>query len=175
MAYAIVRTDRLSGTKDPSQLKSVRYMGSGSAETAIENGNVVVLGDLTADREVYKALTPAASNVLDDLYLIASVEVNYDERKKNLNEFRNEVGGPAARAYKLHVGSEYSVTAEALDGTPKVNDFVLIQASTKLKASTAHTAGANAVGKIVAIETAGAETYYVIRVMNIATPAVVGG
>lgn len=174
MAYAIVRTDRLSGTKDPSQLKSVHYMGSGSTETAIENGNVVVLGDLTADREIYKALTPAASNVLDDIYLVASVELMYDERKKNLNEFRNEAG-EAARVYKLHVGDEFGVTAEALDGTPKVGDFALIQASTKLKASTTHTAGANAVGKIIAIETAGAETYYVIRVMNIATPAVVGG
>ena len=174
MAYAIVRTDRLSGTKDPSQLKSVRYMGSGSAETAIENGNVVVLGDLTADREIYKALTPAASNVLDDLYLIASVELMYDERKKNLNEFRNEVGELAPRAYKLHVGDEFSATAEAFTGTPKVGDFALIQASTKLKASTAHTAGANAIGKFIAIETVGAETYYVIRVMDITTPAVGG-
>lgn len=173
MAYAIVRTDRLSGTKDPSQLKSVRYMGSGSTETAIENGNVVVLGDLTADREVYKALTPAASNVLDDLYLIASVEMNYDERKKNLNEFRNEVG-KTARVYKLHAGDEFGATAEAFTGTPKVGDFALIQASTKLKASTAHTAGANAIGKFIAIETVGAETYYVIRVMDIATPAVGG-
>lgn len=170
MAYAIVRTDRLSGTKDPSQLKSVRFVGSDDKDAAIENGNVVALGALTGEREVYKAVTPVATNVLDDLYLIASVELMYDERKKNLNEFRNEAGD-TARAYKLHVGDEFGVTAEAFTGTPKVGDFALIQASTKLKASTTHTAGANAVGKFIAIETVGSDTYYVIRVMNIATPA----
>ena len=174
MAYAIVRTDRMSGTKDPSQLKSIRYFGSGSAETAIENGNVVVLGDLTGEREVYKAITPAATNVLDDIYLVASVELMHDERKKNLNEFCNKVGGPAARAYKLHPGDEFSDNAEAFNGTPKVGDFALIQASTKIKPSAVHTAGVNAIGKFIAIETIGADTYYVIRVMDIATPAVGG-
>lgn len=174
MAYAIVRTDNLSGTTDVSQLRNVRYMGSGDTETAIENGNIVALNGLTSERDVYKAITPTATNVLDDIYLVASVETMADERKKNLNEFRNEVGGKAARAYKLHPGDQFSATAEAFNGTPKIGDFALIQASTKLKPSTTHTAGANAIGKFIAIETVGNDTYYVVLVQQIATPAVGG-
>lgn len=165
--YAIVRTDLLSGTKDPSQLVNLRYMGSaGSTETAIENGNVVVLAGLSGERDVYKAIDPKASNVLDDLYLVASVENMPDERLKgDLHEFRNEVGGKAARGYRLHKGGWFSATAEAFDGTPVVGQYATIQAGTKLKVTESPSAEKIA-GKFEAIETVGADKFYVVRVTD---------
>lgn len=164
--YAIVRTDNLSGTKDPSQLVNLRYMADGATETAIENGNVVVLGGLSDERDVYKAITPKATNTIDDLYLVASVENMADERKKDLSEFRNEVGGKAARGYRFHKGGWFSVTAEALDGTPTVGHYVTIQAGTKLKVvQTPNTE--KIAGKIEATEIVGRDTYYVIRITDV--------
>lgn len=164
--YAVVRTDLMSGTKDPSQLVNLRYMGSnGSTETAIENGHVVVLAGLSDERDVYKAVDPKATNVLDELYLVASVENMPDERKKNLHEFRNEVGGRAARGYRLHKGGWFSATAEAFEGTPVVGQYATIQAGTKLKVTESPTAEKIA-GKFEAIETVGTDKFYVVRITD---------
>ena len=83
----------------------------------------------------------------------------YDERKKNLNEFRNEAG-EIARGYRLRSGNVYSVTAEALSGTPAVGSIVELQAGTKGNVVSTLTAGSTKVGTIIAIE----GSYVVIRI-----------
>lgn len=160
MAYAIVRTDLMSGTKQPADLVSVKYQVS-SVDTAIENGNVALVGALaTGEREVYLASAPAADSALNDIVLIATPELNYDERLKNLNQFRNEAG-EIARGYRLRSGNVFSVTAEGLTATtPKVGDIVELQAGTKLKVVATLTSGSTKVGTVIAIE----GDYIVIRV-----------
>ena len=177
MAYGVVRTDKLMGTDVRSMLETVKYMGSGSTETAIENGNVVKLdGTLLADsdgatyREIKKGVTPAATSALDEIVLIATPEVMYDERKKNLDEFRVEAGG-LARGYHLHSGDIFSVTADALDFNTnettdgKVDSVVELKAGIKLNVKTGSaTASSTVVGKVIAIDVVGRYTYYVIQV-----------
>lgn len=160
MAYAIVRTDLMSGTKQPADLVSVKYQVS-NVDTAIENGNVALVGALaTGEREVYLATTPAADSALNDIVLIATPELNYDERLKNLNQFRNEAG-EIARGYRLRSGNIFSVTAEALTATtPAVDNIVELQADTKLKVVSSLTSGSTKVGTVIAIE----GDYIVIRV-----------
>lgn len=160
MAYAIVRTDLMSGTKQPADLVSVKYQVS-SVDTAIENGNVALVGALaTGEREVYLASAPAADSALNDIVLIATPELNYDERLKNLNQFRNEAG-EIARGYRLRSGNIFSVTAEGLTATtPAVGNIVELQAGTKLKVVATLTSGSTKVGTIIAIE----GDYIVIRV-----------
>lgn len=160
MAYAIVRTDLMSGTKQPADLVSVKYQVS-TVDTAIENGNVALVGALaTGEREVYLATTPAADSALNDIVLIATPELNYDERLKNLNQFRNEAG-EIARGYRLRSGNIFSVTAEALTATtPAVGNIVELQADTKLKVVSSLTSGSTKVGTVIAIE----GDYIVIRV-----------
>lgn len=160
MAYAIVRTDLMSGTKQPADLVSVKYQVS-SVDTAIENGNVALVGALaTGEREVYLASAPAADSALNDIVLIATPELNYDERLKNLNQFRNEAG-EIARGYRLRSGNIFSVTAEALTAsTPAVGNIVELQAGTKLKVVATLTASSTKVGTVIAIE----GDYIVIRV-----------
>lgn len=163
--HGVVRTDRMYGTDVGANLVSLKYMGSGSAETAIDNGCVVALdGLMTGEREVYKAVTPAKDAALGKIALVATPEVMYDERQKNLDEYENEAG-VICRGYILHTSDVFSVTAEVLEGSAiAVGNVVEMQAGVKLKAVASATAGSTAIGKVIAIEKAGRYTYYVIQV-----------
>ena len=171
--YSVVRTDNMMGTNVGTYLDSVRFVtvdSSGASPvdvpTAIENGNVVLVGDLLpGEREVHRATAPLANSNLKQIGLVATPEVLYDERKRGLDQFINEAGR-AARIYYFHSGDEFSVTAEGLAAAAAiaVGDLVELQAGTKLKVVKSATGGSTQVGKIIAIETAGRYTYYVVRV-----------
>lgn len=171
MAFAVVRTDKMQGTDVRDGLVSVRYQPSGT-KTAIENGNVVLLDGLEADsqgaitsREVFKGATPAANSALNKVVLIATPELLYDERKKALDEFRNEAG-EIARGYHFHANDIFSVTKDALDGkaTPAVGDIVELKAGTKMNVAASATNGSTVIGKIIDINIVGKYTYYAIMV-----------
>ena len=178
MAYAVIRTDKMFGTDDRNGLCSVKYLGSGTTETEIENGNVVLATELleksTTDsvtvyeREIYKGVTPAANSNRDDILLIATPELMYDERnRRSLDKFINEAGG-IARGYRIHSGDIFSVTKEALTGLAttaetNVGKVVELAASTKMKVVSSATSGSTQIGKIIQVETVGAYTYFVIQ------------
>lgn len=170
--YAVVRTDRLYGTDVRAGLVSVKYMGAnGSTATAIENGNVLKLGALMGDaangyeREVYAGAAPAADTSLAEIVLIATPEVLYDERLRNLSDFRNEAG-EICRGYRLHSGDIFSVTKEALDGAaaPAIGNVVELKAGTKLNVAASATSGSTVVGSIIAIDETSRYKYFVIQV-----------
>ena len=164
--HGVVRTDRMYGTDVAANLASVKYMGTGAAEAAIDNGCVVALnGLMDGQREVYKGVTPAANTEKGKIALIATPEVMYDERKKNLEEFENEAG-TVCRAYILHENDIFSVTADVLDASASiaVGNIVELQAGVKLKVVSAATSSSTTIGKVIAIEKAGRYTYYVIQV-----------
>lgn len=164
--HGVIRTDRMYGTDVGANLVSVRYMGAGATETAIDNGCVVALnGLMEGQREIYKGITPGSSTALGKIALIATPEVMYDERKKNLEDFENEAGANC-RGYILHAGDIFSVTQEALDAAAAiaVGNIVELQAGIKMKVVASATSGATRVGEVIAIEKAGRYTYYVIQV-----------
>lgn len=167
MSYAVVRTDAMAATDVRGQLVSVKYMGAdGATPTAIENGNVLKIGALmTGEREIYIGGAVAANDKIDDIVLIASPEVVYDERKRNLDDFVNEAG-KACRGYHIHSGDTFSVTAEALSGTgtPAVGNIVELAAGTKLAFATSATTSSTKVGRIIAVDVVGRYTYYAIKV-----------
>lgn len=159
--HAVVRTDLMDGTDVRGQLVSVKYMGAdGATPTEIDNGNVLKVESLIdGEREFYVGVTPAADTAITDIVLVASVEVMYDERKKNLDEYVNEAN-KICRGYRLHHGNIFSVTAEALTGTPAKDAVVTLDAGTKLAVGGSGTA----VGKIIDVEIAGRYTYYAIKI-----------
>lgn len=168
MSHGVFRSDLMSGTTVPADLVSVKYMGSGSTATAIDNGCVVKLdGYVTGEREVWKGVTPAATDALSDIAIIGSEEVMYDERKRNLDEFENEAG-KIARGYIPRSRNVFAVTADALnigDGvTPAVGYIAELMAGTKLNIVSSLTGGSTKVGEIIAIENVGRYTYYVIKI-----------
>ena len=167
MSYGVVRTDLMFGTDVGTGLVSVKYLGAnGSTPTAIENGNVLKLGALiTGEREVYVGGAVVANDAIKDVVLVAAPEVAYDERVRNLDEYINEAG-KIVRGYRFHKGDVFSVTKDALAGkaSPAVDDVVEFAAGTKLNVAASATSGSTVLGKIIAVETAGRYTYYVIRV-----------
>ena len=118
---------------------------------------------LDGEREIYAGADVAADTAITDVVLVASVETMYDERKKNLDEYVNEAG-KTCRGYRLHHGDTFSVTAEALTGTPAVGSIVELAAGTKLNVAASATAGSTTVGTIIAQDVAGRYTYYAIKV-----------
>lgn len=167
MSYCVVRTDLMFGTDVRSGLVSVKYMGSGSSTpTEIQNGNVLKLGSLVSgEREVYIGGNIAANDAVKDVVLVASPEVMYDERKRNLDEYINEAG-KIIRGYRFHNGDVFSVTKDGIDGkeTPEVGDIVEFKAGTKLNVVASATSGSTVLGKIIAVDVVGRYTYYVIKV-----------
>lgn len=130
--HAVVRTDNLGGTKNGEQLASVVFYKD-TNPAAIDNGNIVVLGEKLG-REAYKATAPAAGAVAEDLYVIAEEELFYDQTVAHyLTEWVNEAG-KTIRAYSLDSKGGFSVTAEAFDGTPEIGKTVGYTAgATKIK------------------------------------------
>lgn len=158
--HAVVRTDNLTGTDVRSQLASLRYMGAaGDTATAIDNGHVVKLDKLEdGEREIFVAKDLEGSEALGDVILVASEETMYDNLKKNLDEFENEAGD-IARGYHLNSGDMFSVTDEALSGSPSVGATVGVTAGTQLAVGSG-----TAIGKIIAIEATSRYTYNVIKI-----------
>ena len=152
MAYAIVKREAMTSEFDGTNRKSFKYLPSGTA-TAVENGNVVkATSVISGERELLSGSTPAANSALKDILLVTTPEVMVDERKKNLNEFRNEAGDNAT-GDRLTSGDIFSVTAEAFTAaaTVAVGDIVELAASTKLKivaVATGLTAGSTQVGTV---------------------------
>lgn len=158
--YTVIRTDSLSGTDQRADLLSVRVYDAGGNTIAAENGTIVKIGALEAgEREVYKATLATNEDNIDECAILAGVEVMYDDRARNLDDYINEAG-KAVRAYIPRNRNFFSVTKEGfVDGTaPAVEGKVGIGADGKIDAAK------TGLGVCKAIEVAGRYTYYVIQI-----------
>jgi hypothetical protein len=148
MAYSVVTRERMTSESVAAARLSAKYLPGGTA-TAIENGNVVVIGSLVSgERELYTVTTPTATTALSLIGLVTTPEVMADERKKNLDEFRNEAG-EIITIDKLFSGDVFSLTAEGFDGTPTLGYVVELKAGSKLNAVATLTSGSTKVGTII--------------------------
>lgn len=157
--YTVIRTDLMSGTDVAADLVSLRVYDGSDNPIEVENGTIVELeGYEEGQREVFKAKLATASSKVEDCAIVASVEVMYDERKKNLDEFINEANA-ICRGYIPRSRNMYSVTKEAFvdAAEPSVGSDVGLGADGKLDS------GSAGWGKVMAVETAGRYTYYVIK------------
>lgn len=158
--YCVIRTDLMSGTKQPADLVSLRFYGADGKVAEVENGVIVKLqGYEDGQREVMKAVAATSSDNLNDCAIVAGVEIMYDERKKNLDEYINEAG-KAVRGYIPRSRNIFSVTKEGFVGgtVPAKGGKVGIGADGKIDA------GGTGLGECVHIETVGRYTYYAIKI-----------
>lgn len=162
MAYAIVRTDSMSGTTDFSMLVHGRYVGADDKYAEIENGSIVLVGDLEAnERESHKYLDIAEDTTIQQVALVAEPELIRDEcHHKGIADYIN-VAGKCIRAYMLHKNDVFAVSADAFIGTaPTKGQAVSINSGKhKMVAGT----GDLAIGKCIDIEVKKYQTYYVIK------------
>ena len=127
MAFCVIRTDLMSGTKQPADLVSLRFYNAEGEAAEVENGVIVKLeGYEDGEREVMKAVAAAAGADLNECAIVAGVEVMYDERKKNLEDYINEAK-KAVRGYIPRSRNLFSVTKEGFVGgvVPTVNAEVV--------------------------------------------------
>ena len=158
--YTVFRSDLMSGTDVAADLVSVRVYDADGKPIAVENGTIVELqGYEEGQREVMKGVLATSTSKVEDCVVIGTVEVMYDERKKNLDEFINEAG-TICRGYVLRSRNMYSITKDGfVDGAvPEKDAEVGIGADGKIDAA------GTGFGVIMAIEVAGRYTYYVIKI-----------
>ena len=168
MAYCVIRTDKMSGTEQPADLISLRFYGADGKPAAVENGTIVKLqGYEDGQREVMKAVAATANDDLNECAVVAGVEVMYDERQKNLDEYINEAG-KAVRGYILRSRNEFSITKEGfVGGTVPTAKAAKVGVGTGGKLDTV---GTN-FGYCSDIEIAGRYTYYTITIGKTETTA----
>lgn len=166
--HAVIRTDLMAGTEDYGQLKSVKFYKS-SSPAAIDNGNLVVIDSLLAgEREIYKAVAPTSTSKPSHLYITAGVVLFYDQSVAHYEDEWENAADTAIRAYKLHDGDVFGVTVDAFTSEPEVGNFVEFTAeNTKMTGNSS--ASATSFGKVIAKESAGRYTYWVVAVMDVAT------
>lgn len=158
--YCVVRTDLMSGTIQGADLVSLRFYDGGDNQIEVENGIIAkVEGYEDGERECMKAVAATAGADLNECVLVDGVEVMYDERLHNLDEYVNEAG-KIVRGYILRSRNMFSVTAEGFvnKNVPTVGAEVGIGEGGKIDAS------GTGLGTCVAIETAGRYTYYTIKI-----------
>ena len=160
MAYTVIRTDLMSGTNQPADLVSLRFYDAEGKQAEVENGVIVELqGYEDGEREVMKAVAASAGADLNECAIVAGVEVMYDERKKNLDEYINEAG-KAVRGYIPRSRNMFAVTKDGFVGgtVPAKDAEVGIGEGGKIDAA------GTGLGKCVDIEVVGRYTYYVIKI-----------
>ena len=160
MSYCVIRTDLMSGTKQPADLVSLRFYDGNDHLAEVENGVIVKLeGYEQGQREVMKAVAAEDGDDPNECAIVAGVEVMYDQYKKSLDQYINEAG-KAVRGYIPRSRNLFSLTKEGFVGgtAPDVDDEVGIGTGGKLDAS------GSGFGVCVAKETVGRYTYYTIRI-----------
>ncbi len=145
MAKGIFIAENMASTKLESLLESAVQ------ETAIENGAVVVLGDLIEGKNiVYKAKAVAANT--DVIYLVDGVELIADEQlTKGLDDFEN-IPNKAFRVRKPMVGDRFSISESMITAlADKVVEGNIVEtpaSGNKLVEASDATEGASFVAKI---------------------------
>ena len=112
----------------------------------------------------YNTPIPRLTDAQTNCVVIATPEVMYDERLKNLDEFYNEAG-TICRGYRLRQGNMFSVTADAFASSPTsltVGTALGIGSNGKIATSVGNSK--TTLGYLRAIETTSRYTYYVIEV-----------
>jgi hypothetical protein len=160
--YAVVRLDLMTGTADGSKLVSSRYYDGSNAPADIQNGMVVHITDTLLDREVFKTTAPSASDTIETVGLVASVELDKDATTiTGLSDFINKADGEPQRVYRFESGCIFSVTAPAISGTPAKGGYVKLGTTPQWVYTTTASDG---VGTIIDKETIKGVDWFVIKI-----------
>lgn len=154
--HAMFRSDAMAGTTLGQYLVSLRVA------TEIDNAMLVAVGALEdGQREVKAMAAITADTKVGNIAVLGSEEVDKEKTFDTVGGFTNKVG-TIARGYILHDNGAYAVTAGAFDGDVPAKDAKVYA---KAGSNKHHTAGDVEIGTCEAIETDGATTWYVIRVV----------
>lgn len=128
MAYSVL----VAGAIQASNVDSLNKFAKCTTD-ALENGNVVKLGNLSStdgEDEVYLAATPATSTLDTDIFYIVNEPVNVltDSKYRGLNDDPtnfNIASGTVFTCFKPEIGDEIVISEDGLAGTKSTNDYVI--------------------------------------------------
>lgn len=137
--YGVINTSNCKFTKDGNIVSGKYYVSS--TATAIENGNLVVVGEVlsASNREVMKLTAPAAVTDLA-IGVVCTPELIYDESTSTglvLDQFRNAAGaistvGMLAAGDYIELTDECIISINDDNDVPTIGNYVTItQSSTK--------------------------------------------
>lgn len=126
MAYSILIAGQVAATNTDSLVKSAK------CASALENGNVVTLNELSTtsgESEVYMAATPVTATLTNVIYMVdepINVLINsiYSGLTDDPREF-NIAANKIFRATKPMVGDEIIISEDGLAGTKSTNTYVI--------------------------------------------------
>lgn len=143
------------------KVKATAHLVNIVAETDLQNGMVVALGDLQADGETYAVAAPT-DITKDRIVVVAAVPMGYAEP-----DFEQDFvlkAGREGRGYILETGDIVTITDDQFVAAPAKNDIVEpVAAGTKLKVSESPTAKVQA--KVIAKENLGGKAASVIEIL----------
>ncbi len=157
---SVVRLDKCQATVN-GNIESVVHTQE------LQNGMVINLGALKAGHtELREVAVPATATLgTEEVLLVYSAEVMYDERKNKLVDFVIDAGKPA-RAFHLTVGDIFTITDDGITGATVVGEYV-IPANASLRLAASATLGTTRfAGKVIAKETFNGVPATVIQVVK---------
>lgn len=124
--YGVFISENCSYTTDASKIRSAV-----NPDTVTQNGTAVTLSALaTGERELWVAAKATASTKAEDIWVVTTPELIYDESKRyTLADFYNGINDSATekvpmRVVKLEKGDIFGVTAEVLSKIPTLGDGI---------------------------------------------------
>lgn len=124
--YGVFISENCSYTTDASKIRSAV-----NPDTVTQNGTAVTLSALaTGERELWVAAKATASTKAEDIWVVTTPELIYDESKRyTLADFYNGINDSATekvpmRVVKLEKGNIFGVTAEVLSKIPTLGDGI---------------------------------------------------
>ena len=165
MAHSVVRIDKMLGVNEETYLVSLKFATKSSSTytpAEIDNGRPVLIDAvIPGERELHWGIAPAANTPMNKIAVVTTPELmDYNHA---LDQYTN-AADTVARGHFLHSGDEFSVTADALDGTPTIGALVELEAGTKWKVVSSATGASTQIGYLKYTETAGNYTYWTIHV-----------
>jgi len=156
----IFSSENMTSTKDASKLRHGRYQVA-ATDTAVDNGGLVIIGDLlTGERELRACTAPAAITDLN-VGLIDTEELVYSqETTKGLDDYTN-AAGENLRVRMVENGDIFAVSGSGItplttEANIAVGSFVIIQAGTTLLEEVASLGGTESfAAKIIDINVLG--------------------
>ena len=165
MAHGVFISENCSYTTDASKIRSAV-----NPAAATDNGTAVTLSALaTGERELWVAATATAETKKEDIYIVTTPELIYDESKRyNLSDFYNGINDSATekvpmRVCKLEKGDLFGLTEEVLSKKPVAGDGIAPAADGTW--TVAVSAPATDYAKYVGVTTNNGLTYYTFEAL----------
>lgn len=165
MAYGVFVSENCSYTTDASKIRSAV-----NPDTVTQNGTAVTLSALaTGERELWTAAKATASTKKDDIWVVTTPELIYDESKRyTLADFYNGINDSTTekvpmRVVKLEKGDLFGITKEVLSKVPTSGDG--IKPATDGTWTVAAVTEASDFAKYVGVTTNNGLTYYTFEAL----------